>query len=340
MILHIMILDKFLPPFIKFVDEHFGRQEHRYVFITSEKYLYGLNHEQEVEFLHSDKDIFETLFSYMKNAKKILLHGLWRDKINRILTINPYLLQKTIWIMWGGDFYYPKQYQEEHLFVIKNIPYMVNIIDEEIPLVRKLYGAKGKQIKSFVYPTSIFSRSTKNINVDNKTILLGNSAAKDIDHLTFLKKIHKLDDGSFRVLCPLSYPINEENYKKSVIDLGNTLFPNRFEALNEFIPLSKYRAWVAQVNFAIFPSGRQQGISNIVDLVGNGRKVFLSPSVSTWPFLKRLGVTVFSTESLDFSNLAPLIQKNNARKVQNTFSTERLVRDLTKLFGNEAEQSI
>ncbi len=43
MILHIMILDKFLPPFIDFVDECFGRNNHKYVFITSEKYLYGFD---------------------------------------------------------------------------------------------------------------------------------------------------------------------------------------------------------------------------------------------------------------------------------------------------------
>ena len=67
-----MILDKFLAPFINFVDEHFGRENHRYVFITSEKYDYGLTPEHKVEFLYKDDDIFITLLEYMKIAKKII----------------------------------------------------------------------------------------------------------------------------------------------------------------------------------------------------------------------------------------------------------------------------
>ena len=103
-ILHVMILDKFLAPFIDFVDEHFGRENHHYVFITSEKYEYGLTPEHKVEFLHTDDDIFITLLEYMKMAKKVIVHGLWRDKIDVLLYFNQKLLKKCYWFMWGRRF--------------------------------------------------------------------------------------------------------------------------------------------------------------------------------------------------------------------------------------------
>ncbi len=120
-ILHIMILDKFLAPYIDFVDKYFGRDEHHYVFITSEKYEYGLTPEHKVEFLHTDNDIFITLLEYTKTAKKIILHGLWRDKINKLLVNNKELLTKCYWIIWGGDFFPPINRNEEHIQIIREI---------------------------------------------------------------------------------------------------------------------------------------------------------------------------------------------------------------------------
>ena len=70
-----MILSNFLAPYIDFIDENFGRENHHYVFITSEKYDYGLTPEHKVEFLHTDDDIFIILLKYMKMAKKIMIQG-------------------------------------------------------------------------------------------------------------------------------------------------------------------------------------------------------------------------------------------------------------------------
>lgn len=95
MVLHVMILEKFLPPFINFVDKNFGRGEHEYVFITSEKYLFGLKLEHNFEFLHTDEDIFVTLLSYMREARKIILHGLWRDKVDELLVQETELLRRS-----------------------------------------------------------------------------------------------------------------------------------------------------------------------------------------------------------------------------------------------------
>ena len=126
-ILHVMILDKFLAPFIDFVDENFGRDNHHYVFITSEKYEYGLTPEHKVEFLYTDDDIFITLLKYMKMSKKIILHGLWRDKVDILLYFNQELLKKCYWVMWGGDFYFPEKQTWFRHKVIKEIGFLKTV---------------------------------------------------------------------------------------------------------------------------------------------------------------------------------------------------------------------
>ncbi len=108
MILHIMILDKFLPPFIDFINKHFDSSNHRYVFIGKPEYKHGLTPKHKVEWIDSKNKIFKLLY-YMYRAKKIILHGLWSEHITILLFFQPWLLKKCYHVMWGGDFYFPEE---------------------------------------------------------------------------------------------------------------------------------------------------------------------------------------------------------------------------------------
>ncbi|WP_281950357.1 hypothetical protein [Nitrosophilus kaiyonis] len=44
-ILHLMALDKFIPPFIKFIKENCEIDRHLFVFLHKERYDYGLTNE-------------------------------------------------------------------------------------------------------------------------------------------------------------------------------------------------------------------------------------------------------------------------------------------------------
>lgn len=341
MILHIMILDKFLPPFIDFVDKHFGRGEHKYVFITSEKYQYGLTPGHGAEFLHTDEDLNVTLTGYMDRAERILLHGLWRDKVNELLVRQPELLKKAFWVMWGGEFYYPQRCNENQRYVMTHIAYMINVLDEEIAMVRTLYGATGKHLRSYFYSTNLFHINRDFCQGDGPVrILMGHSTAKDIRHLDYLPKIAAKDDGSFEVLCPLSYPKTDLSYIEQIVMTGQQLFGGRFYPLQDFIPLEHYRSWLSKINFAVFSSSRQHGMSNMVDLLGHGCKLFLDPTVSTWTFFNRIGVEIYSVHELDFSPIQTQSANNNAKRIRAYFSETRLKRDLSDIFSVTLGQDI
>ncbi|AEF04198.1 TDP-N-acetylfucosamine:lipid II N-acetylfucosaminyltransferase [Alteromonas naphthalenivorans] len=343
MILHIMTLEKFTPLFIHFVEENIGCRGHKFVFITSKRFQYGLEEKDNAEFLHTDAD-FCKLRNYMFEAEKIILHSLKRDKVHKILRLEPALLAKSIWVMWGGDFYSPSSYNNDHLYVIKNVPYMVNILDEEITMVQRIYGCKGKHIRTFFYNTTLYSPKSITITKKKKTplhIMLGHSAVPENRHIQYLEVLKQKDDGQFIVKCPLVYPNSNEDYKVQVIEKGKSLFGARFEPLLEFMPLDDYLLWMETVDIAILPSSRQHGMGNLVNLLGSGKKVFIDDSVSTWSFFKRLGVSLYSLEELEFTALNNDIAADNHKTIAGYFSKERLTRDLKAIFdlrlGEELE---
>ena len=339
MILHIMTLEKFTPLFIKFVRKHFAAEDHRFCFITSERYEYGLERQDEPEFLYKDED-FVSLCNYMKQAEKIILHSLKRDKVHRILRANPELLAKCIWVMWGGDFYYPEIYNEDHLFVIKNVPYMVNVLDEEIEMVRKLYGAKGKHIRSFFYNTTIFHNSSCENSGAHTEILLGHSAVLENNHLFYLDKLAEFSDEKFIVKCPLVYPKSLAEYRERVIKRGFEHFGDNFRPLTDLMPLHSYLRWIESVNFAIFPSSRQHGMGNLVNLLGSGKTVFLDTNVSTWSFFNRIGIKLFPVDKLSLSPLETGHAADNKKIVKSYFSEFRLQRDLAAIFNMQIGEDL
>jgi dTDP-N-acetylfucosamine:lipid II N-acetylfucosaminyltransferase len=288
-ILHVMILDKFLAPYIDFIDEHFGRENHHYVFITSEKYEYGLTPEHKVEFLHTDDDIFITLLEYMKIAKKIILHGLWRDKVDILLYFNQKLLKKCYWIMWGGDFYFPETKSKIKYEIIKNIGYLVTYIEGDYELAKKWYKAKGKYHECFMYPSNLFKEY--DIEVKKETtinIQLGNSADPSNNHLEVLKKLIKYKDDNIRILVPLSY--GNQDYAKIVISKGKEFFGNKFIAITEFMPFKNYLVFLSNIDIAIFTHKRQQAMGNTITLLGLGKKVYMRTDVTHWQLFKDIDV--------------------------------------------------
>jgi len=330
-----------MPPFIDFVNRNGCREVHKFVFITSEKYEYGLNENHGVEFLHTDLDINVKLESYMAGSSKIFLHGLWREKVNKILCEHNDYLQKCYWVMWGADFYYPDRYSREQLFVMKKIPYMINILDEEIALVRDLYGAEGKHIRSFFYTTNIFKPNRQMCKYNGVArVLLGHSSVRDLRHVFYLEKIKEIDDGTLEIYCPLSYPKAEADYLNSVVSSGCSLFGDRFKPLLEFIPLNEYRNWLTGICFSVFPSFRQHGMSNMIDLIGHGSKLFLDRKVSTWSFFTRIGVTIYPLDELDFSPIEESIALKNSDIIKNYFSEKRLVRDLAQIFSMDVGKNL
>lgn len=331
MILHVIKPDKFIPPFIEFVDEYFGRDNHKFVFISKESYEYGLRPESNVEFLHTTDDIFITLKGYMRKARKIMLHGLWREEINVLLYFNQELLRKCYWLMWGGDFYFPEKHSQIKKEIIKNMGYLVTYIKGDVELARKWYGAQGKHIECLMYTSNLYQDyELKPKRSATTTILLGNSADPTNNHSEILQQLAQFKDKNIKVITPLSY--GNQKYAQQVITEGKQLLGNKFQALTEFMPFADYLIVLSEVDVAIFNHKRQQAMGNTIALLGLGKKVYMRSDVAQWGFFKKLGVEVNDGADLINTLFNKTTLLDNKKLIKDYFSEKNLKKQLRLLY--------
>lgn len=326
-----MILDKFIPNFIEFVDKYFGREDHKYILITSEKYNYGLKKEHNVEFLHTDDEIFTTLVQYMNEAEKIVLHGLWREKVNLILKENPLLLKKSYWIMWGGDFYFPEKQSELQKYVIENVPYLVTGTKGEIDYVKNNYNAKGEHIEAFVYTSNLFKNIKSSTKIDDKIkILIGNSSTETNQHLEVFNKLVTYKNENIEIFVPLSY--GDFKYGMQVMKVGYEIFGDKFKPIIDFMNEQDYYKFLSTIDIGIFNHNRQQGMGNIITLLGMGKKVYMNPEVTTYKMFIDKNIKVDSFKLFDLNMLTPKIVQKNISLIEKHFSEDEFSKQLSELF--------
>lgn len=334
-ILHVMILDKFLAPYIDFVDENFGRENHHYVFITSEKYEYGLTPEHKVEFLYTDDDIFITLLKYMKMAKKIILHGLWRDKVDILLYFNKKLLKKCYWVMWGGDFYFPEKQTWFRNQIIKNIRNFITLNIYDFEYVKNKYFTFGTLWKCPFYPKNLFKEiSTFKVNQKLK-ILVGNSATITNRHEEIFNLLTNLKNKEFEIYCPLSY--GDKIYANKIIQLGKLLFKNDFHHIDTLLTPQDYLDFLETIDLAIFNHNRQQGGGNIISLLGLGKTVYLNRENNMYDLFKNMNLIFYSIEDLSNGILKLIDQNakfNNISIVHDNYSEKESSKQWQKIFND------
>ncbi len=329
--IHIMTLEKFNPSFIEFVKRNFDIEDHKFFFLGKENYKYGLKKSENIIWLNKKVHIFKFL-SFLNFSKKIILHGLWDDRIIRILLAQPWLLKKSYWVMWGGDFYFPEKQTNRKKKIIKKMGNLLTYIEGDYKLAKEWYGATGKFHYCFVYPSNLYKeyrigeKNTTSINV-----LLGNSADPTNNHFEILDKLTKYKTKDIKIYTPLSY--GNKEYAEHVIREGKKNFGENFIPLREFLPFDEYLKLLAEIDIAIFNHNRQQAMGNIITLLGLGKKVYIRDDITTWDFFKKLQITVFSSNKN--INLEPIninVSKENIQKIKNHFGEENLKKQLFSIF--------
>ena len=125
MILHIGAYSSkhILFPFIDFVNDNFNQDDHFHILCSKES----------VDLKYSNAitlNIFtqtEELIKYMHKAEKIVLHGIWYDKICDTFHLNKYLLPKVFWILWSGEYSFPKEVSDIKKWLFKAVVLLIII---------------------------------------------------------------------------------------------------------------------------------------------------------------------------------------------------------------------
>lgn len=310
MILHIAESNKFTVPLFNLFQANGMFSNHRIIDIT--------NKNEWPEGLKSYATTSKrpaNYFSMMSNAlkaEKIFVHGLFDPKIILFLFLQPWIYKKTYWIMLGGDLY-SNIYQyngvkyklKEWLkkVVISRLHGLITYIDEDVVLARQWYKAKGKYYKCLMYKSNTYEGNYEGAFEDRESlhIMVGNSADPSNNHIEAFHQLSELKNKFNCLVVPLSY--GDIEYALSVKQTGMALFGQKFYGVLEFIPLEEYKRMLTSVDIAIFSHRRQQGMGNIISLLGMGKTVYINSETTTWIYLRSIGVKVFDSMSIGLSEL-------------------------------------
>lgn len=332
-ILHIMHMQKFLPPFIDFVNENFDEKNHTFFFLDKErKYEYGLTPNHKVHWLENKKQNIE-LIKQMYKAEKIILHSIWKKKVIMLLFFQPWLLKKCYHVMWGGDFNSRRaKYDIFKRFVIKNMGYFATYIKGDYKYVQKYFNAKGKYVECLMYKSNLFQELKINAKTSNTiNIQVGNSAVARNNHLEVFEKLKKYKDEDIKVFVPLGYG-SKENAEK-IMAKGYEVFGEKFMPLKDFMPFDEYIGFLSQINIAIFANEKQQAMGNIISLLGLGKKVYMRSDITPWQLFNSLDVKVFDVANIEIDLIDELVKKANKQKMKNYFSEENYLKQLNNIFN-------
>ncbi|WP_353894436.1 TDP-N-acetylfucosamine:lipid II N-acetylfucosaminyltransferase [Proteinivorax hydrogeniformans] len=320
MILHIRRNEKFNNAYINFVNNNFNSKAHEFVIIGRD---YGFKIPNNKNISDLKKINLQNLIRLLKKmykAKKIIIHGLFNSRVLLILFLNPVLLKKVSWVVWGDDLYCYRNKNKSlksklREYVrkksITNFGAVCTLVEGDFELARKWYDVKG-QYKPAKY-IDVKSRKclidmikNEKRKVGDKTIIhLGNSATETNNHIEMLKILGKFKNENIEIRCPLSY--GSEEYRDEVIRCGKNIFGDKFKPITHFIKKDKFYDLLNEVDIGVFNNDRQQGLGNINPLISLGKKVYLRSNTTVWDSLEGKGIKIYKLESVRQLNFKEFI---------------------------------
>lgn len=350
-IIHVCRLDKFIPPFIDLLEENFMSGGH-YFWLDGDHERFKVKQNKSTYKVKANA-VFKIrgylrLFRLLKEADKVILHGLLDVKVVIVLFLMPWHLHKCYWIIWGADLYTYKlskrtwKWKIKEFFrrsVIKDIGYLLTYIPGDVDLARKWYGAKGAHCECLMYTSNIVDQdlmtslqsNIKKEVCDSTKILIGNSADPNNNHIESLRLLLSYKDNDIKIYAPLSY--GDKKYAKMVSDVGKNLFGDKFIPVFDFMTHHDYVRFLKKIDVAIFNHERQQAMGNIITLLGLGKKIYIRKKLSHYNYLKSLGCHLYDISDLSLEKLGDLEAMTNSSIISGFFSKKNLINQLAKVFN-------
>jgi len=345
-VLHIANPDKFSIPLCNLVINNEILQEHKFLFISDafDKSKYPQNRVYNFD-SPIRKHLFKNLYMFYKlcrEADVILIHG---AQIVIFFFIFPWFTKKLAWAIQGCDLYdlvdsHENLFRYITKFVLKRVRIHPTHIEGDSVLANRKLGSNAKFFYSPVYLSNVVDTSCFLPKEPRKTIkiLVGNSTSPINDHLTIFNKLKTHEHLIEKIICPLSYGIYID-YKNHVIKEGKALFGDKFQAIEEFMPVDKYKEFLKEFDLAVFNHDRQEAMGVTLTLLALGKPVFVNPNTTSFASLKRRGFKIFDNNDV-FIN-GPALHTDvleNKNLLEKYYSVNTLITSLQALMLNPNDE--
>jgi len=331
-IIHLMFNDKFLKPYVDFLNKYFNCKKH--IVLCKrwfDKYPFP-----------EGKNVFE-IESFdcinLVNAKKIICHSVFDHEVIDRFYQERELLGKTCCVIWGGDFTNRSKEKRLHkdLFVLGNFYQYVGGIDE--PIVREMYNISDKQIffrnVNYIFPLN--KTILDNVTCKNKgyiQIQLEQSA--EISILDSMDLLYKFKDENIKIVVILSYG-GDGVLENEIIKKGCLLFGDKFEHIDNYMSPVNYAKHIVNNDILILNGDHQMAFGNTTAHLYLGKKVFVRSDIPTGKFLlDNYDIRVYSTESINALSFDEFITDHFSHSNKNNtlpfFDEEFIAKGWQKVF--------
>lgn len=342
-ILHILPVNTFTIPFVKFVNKEFDSQDHIFLFTSNpgndltdfNKNIRVLHNRQRFR-INILKNIF-LFFSLLLNSRKIILHGL--PPLSYYILF-PWVLKKTFWTIYGYEIYRGKSIESKIFklkkeFVLKRVAGYITHIKGDADLAKKIFKSNAKYYYSPTYLSNVVLSNSKNIqkNITNKisyNILIGNSASPTNNHSSIFKLLESYKSANIKIYCPLSYG-NYPEYRNNVIDEGKNIFNDKFIPITDFMIKSDYEKFLQDIDIVIFNHNRQEAMGVTISLLGMGKTIYMNSNTSSYKSLQERGFKIFDIELIKKEGFSVTKDISDNYKLIDRYYSYDVLRDSWKL---------
>lgn len=344
-IIHVMQQSPISVAYVAFIEDSKFEEKHNFIYTSylgGKKIPHPLIRNLGFPFTPRRYINYKLTFS---EADIIIIHGLFDPYLVMFLFCNLHLVKKVRWVIWGADFYHfylnrtasmkNRIFEFFRRIVLNKVPYYVSYLQKDYEFARQAYNNSAKHIECLMYPSNFFNDNSQILKIDSQenptehsciNILMGNSADPANRHEEMIKLLSGQD--GFLVYIPLSY--GSESYCEHVIRLCELHIPGKYKVLRDFMPFEEYERLLGTIDIAMFNFRYQQGMGNIIRLLGLGKTVFMQKTTSTWSLFERMQVEIFDIENFDLNKRAC---ENNVLKIRDYFSKANCIKQHINLFS-------
>ena len=341
MILHLLSDDKFSDYAISQFEDYYPKGNEFVILVWSNAIsLQYIKKKSNIKLLIHNSPEVDILCDSLHLYKAIITHNLSTPSQQKIVENAPENV-KIAWVFWGFEVYSNKinefryytaktriiylgfeivrllkniknisqgkpmdnKHYEVNKKTFRRINFCLTDIAEDYEIAKKYYNADFNFLWYNYYSIEDTLGSIKDNHLSGTNILIGNSATLSNNHVDILDKLSHISVGTRKVIIPLSY--GNKDYAKLITQIGKNRFRRNLLVLDTFIPRDEYNRILLSCSIVIMYQKRHQAMGNILTALWIGSKVYLCAESTTFKYLKRLGMVVFSVEQ-ELTSLNPL----------------------------------